>query len=313
MNAKSRPSRKLLKEAVIGPAQLMADHPFSVIRAVSRRSDRDHVGVLAAGVAFFSLLASFPALVTLITLYGLFTGPQEAVRQIAEAGVYLPRGVHDLLAEHLPRLAQASPGSLGLGAITSLLFSIWSASRGMGAMVDGVDIAYQVGDGRGFVRKSILVVGLTLAGLVVSAIALPLIVGLPALFDRLPLPLEIRWTLALARWPLLFALVLGALAVLFRYAPDRENPRWRWVTPGALAAATLWILASGGLSLYVGLVASYDQTYGTLAGVAVAMMWLYLGSYAVLLGAEINAELEDRGMDRIKKDQAVAKAAVARG
>lgn len=252
----------------------------------------DNINIVAAGVAFFAILSLFPALAAMLTLYGAVMDPQQVTQQIQAMSQLLPSSAQSLLTDQLQRLASASGGALGLGAIIGLLATIWSASKGMKALVAGIDIAYDEKDERSFVRSTATVLALTVGAILFFIVAVVLIAAVPALIGSLGLPGAVQWVVNLGRWPLLILGVMAALAVIYRYAPDRSTARWRWVTPGALAASVLWLVGSILFSLYVRSFGSYNESYGALAGVVVLLLWLYISAYVVLLGAEVNAELE---------------------
>lgn len=265
---------------------------MDVARRVKDEMADDNISIVAAGVAFFTLLSIFPALAAALTLYGIFASPEQVTSQIQALSGVLPGDVQQIIGDQLQRLASASGGALGFGAVVGLLASLWSASKGMKAMVGGMDIAYDETDDRGFVKGTALVLALTLGAVVFFLVSLVLIAAVPALAGSLGLPDTLQTVVSWGRWPLLLVLVMLALAVLYRVAPDRDPPRWRWVTPGSLIAAVLWLVGSVAFSIYVRSFGSYNESYGALAGVVVLLMWLYISAYVVLLGAELNAELE---------------------
>lgn len=279
-----------------------ADRPTDVPRAgwwqIVRRawtaSKADQVPLLAAGVAFFAFLSLFPALVALVMVYGLVADPEQARRQVESFAGPLPAEARTLLTDQVDALTSSSQQSLGIGLVIALAVALWSASGGVGQLVTAVNTAYDEEETRGFVRRKALALLLTLGSIVVVVIALLLVAVLPALLKALGPPPVLGFAVQVLRWLLLVALVTVALAVVYRLAPDRDAPRLRWVSVGAVAATLLWVLASVGFSLYVTLFGSYSETYGALAGVVVLLLWLWITSYAVLLGAEANAEAEQQ-------------------
>ncbi|GAA0578446.1 YihY/virulence factor BrkB family protein [Caenispirillum bisanense] len=252
----------------------------------------DNISIVAAGIAFFGILSIFPALAALLTLYGLVASPQDVTGQIQTVAGMLPPDVQQIIQDQLQRVASASGGALGFGAIVGLLAALWSASKGMKALVTGIDIAYDEREERGFVKRTLVVLGLTLGAIVFVIVALGVITVVPAVVAALGLPATVEWAVLLGRWPLLVVLVMLALAVVYRVAPDRDEPQWRWVTPGSALAAVLWIVGSILFSLYVRNFGSYNESYGALAGVVMLLLWLYLSAFVVLLGAEVNCEME---------------------
>lgn len=253
---------------------------------------KDHMSIVSGGVAFFSLLALFPALAALIAIYGLVASPQDVTQQVQALSGMLPQDAQGLVREQMNRLAQSSGQAMGLGALIGIVLAVWGASKGTKSMVEALNIAYDEEDQRGFIKRTLIVLGLTLFGIVLAVIALVLVAAVPAVLGVVDLGSVWQWVISLARWPVLFLVALFGLAVIYRYGPDRDRPQWRWTSPGAVIATLLWILGSIAFSFYVSSFGSYNQTYGAIAGVVVLMLWLYITALVVLLGAEINAELE---------------------
>jgi len=256
------------------------------------QTTEDQIPLIGAGVAFFGFLALFPSLIALVLAYGLFADPSTIATQIDSMGTALPAEVKDLIITQLTEQSQRT-GALSVGVIISLLLALWSASGGVANLVLAINTAYDETDDRPIVKKRLLALALTLGAIVFMIILVTLIAVLPiifSIFDGGPL----RWLVQVVRWVLIAVLIMVALAVLYRVAPDRDAPKMRWASPGAIVATLLWLIVSVGFSLYVTLFASYAKTYGALAGIVVLLMWLWLTSYAVLFGAEINAEAEQQ-------------------
>ncbi len=265
---------------------------WQVVRRAFKESSADNVPILAAGVAFFAFLAIFPAIIAAITLYGIFADPETVAAQVRDLSAALPEQAQPILADQLQSVASASGGALGIGLVVSLLAAVWSASSGTGNLLKAINIAYDEDESRGFLKVRGIALALTLGAIVFLLLTLALVAVVPVVLNVLPLG-QVGTILAqVLRWVLLVALVVAALAVTYRIAPDRDQPRFSWVTTGSLVATVLWIIGSVAFSLYVNNFGSYNKTYGAIAGVVVLMLWLYLTSYIVLLGAEINAESE---------------------
>jgi membrane protein len=278
-----------------------AEHPSQrgagwkdVLSRVRRAARDDQVGLLAAGVAFYAFFALFPALAALVALYGLVSSPAEVAQQVAGLSAVLPSGVQQVLRGQLERVAGSSSDALGWGLGVSVALALWGASKGVRGLVKAMNAAYDAEEERGFLKQTGLVLLLTLGGLVATGLAVALVAIFPAVFGALDLGAAGRVLAEVLRWAVLAGLVLLALAVLYRYGPARPRPRWRRVAPGALFAALAWLLASVALSLYVSWFGSYQQTFGSLAAVAVLLMWFFVGALAIVLGAEINAAAERR-------------------
>lgn len=265
---------------------------WQVIKRAFRESSADNVPMLAGGVAFFAFLAVFPALIAALTLYGLLANPAEVADQVQNIAKALPRSAQPLLTEQLTSVTQTSGGALTAGLVISLLAALWSASSGTGNLITAVNLAYDEEESRGFVKLRATALGLTLGGIVFVLLTLTLVAVVPVALDNLGLGVVGRVVAQVVRWVLLVGVVVVGLAVVYRVAPDRASPRFRWVSAGALVATVLWIIGSVAFSLYVNFFGNYNKTYGALAGVIVLMLWLFLTTYIVLLGAEINAESE---------------------
>ncbi|HEY5980525.1 MAG TPA: YhjD/YihY/BrkB family envelope integrity protein [Microlunatus sp.] len=256
------------------------------------QATEDQIPLLGAGVAFFGFLALFPTLIALVLAYGLFADPSTIADQVSSAGGALPAEVKDLIVTQLTEQSQRT-GALSVGVIISLLLALWSASGGVANLVLAINTAYDETDQRTLVQKRVLALALTFGAIIFMIILVTLIAVLPIIFSVFeggPL----RWLVQVVRWVLIAVLIMIALAVLYRVAPDRDAPKMRWASPGAIVATLLWLVVSVGFSLYVTLFASYAKTYGALAGIVVLLMWLWLTSYAILFGAEINAEAEQQ-------------------
>ena len=252
----------------------------------------DHVSITAAGVAFYALLAIFPAIAALISIWGLVADPAQIEQQIGSVAGMLPQEAASILRDQVHKVASNAGGALSFGLIFGLLLTLYSAAAGMKALIEGLNVAYDEQEKRGFIRYNLVALGLTLGAIVALIVALGLIAVLPALLGSLGLGSTAATLIAWLRWPLLFVFAMVALAVLYRYAPSRDEPRWRWVSWGSVIATLLWVLGSIAFSLYVRNFASYDATYGSLGAVVILLMWLWLSAFIVLLGAELNSEME---------------------
>ncbi len=277
-----------------------ADDPRRIPRAgwvqILRRSwseaQRDQIPLLAAGVAFYAFLAIFPAMIATILLYGLFADPSTIADHVDSAGSALPGQVRELVVEQLRSLSSSHPAGAGIGVALALVLALWSASGGVANLTTAISTAYDETEKRGFVRKRLLALALTVGAVAFMLLMLGAVAVLPVVLDVVFPGSAVRVLLEIARWLLVALLVTAALAVLYRVAPDRAAARIRWVTVGAALATVIWLLASAGFSIYVANFGSYAKTYGALASVVVLLFWLWITAYAVLLGAEVNAEAE---------------------
>ena len=252
----------------------------------------DNMPIIAGGVAFFGFLSIFPALIALISLYGLVASPETVARQVENLSAQLPDSAAELIGDQLTAIVNNSSSALSVSLVVSILAALWSASGGMGNLITAVNLAYDEVEARNFVKLKLLSLGLTLASIVFVIVTFGLLAVVPAVIEALPLGIVGTILAQVARWVLLLAVFAGSLAVLYRVAPDRDAPRFRWVSLGAVIVTVIWAAVSVVFALYVDNFGSYDKTYGAIAGVIVLMLWLYLTCYLILLGAEINSEAE---------------------
>ncbi len=252
----------------------------------------DNMPIIAGGVAFFGFLAIFPALIATISLYGLVSSPEDVTRQIGDLSAQLPRDAQELLEQQLTSIAENSGGALSIGLAVSILAALFSASGGVNNLVTAINLAYDEVEARGAIKLRLLSLGLTLGAIIFVLITFSLVAIVPSVLDALPLGIVGTILAQVIRWGLLLAVFAGSLSVLYRVAPDRDSPRFRWVSLGSVIVTVIWVIVSVGFSIYVDNFGSYDKTYGAIAGVIVLMLWLYLTCYLVLLGAEINSEAE---------------------
>jgi membrane protein len=257
-----------------------------------REVSENNIFLASGGVTYAILLALFPALAALVSIYGLLLDPAQVERQVASLADILPPESTQMIGDELHKLVTAPHGSLSIGAGVALLLALWSASRGMSGLIGAFNIAYQQKETRGFFKLNFIAIGLTVVMLIGGTTIIALVGVLPAAIEFVGLSQSAKWLLLVLEWPLLIVVVMGGLAVLYRYAPNRQAPRWQWVSPGAIAATILWLLGSAGFSAYVTHFNSYDKTYGSLGGVVVMLTWLYLSAFVTLFGAVINAQSE---------------------
>jgi len=265
---------------------------FAVLKRVKAEVKDDNVSLLAAGVAFYAMLAIFPAVIAVVTLYGMVADPAQVEKRVGELTRSLPAGADQLLTSQLTNVVNAGRQALSIGLVISLLALLWSVSSGVQGLIKSLDVIYDEKETRGFVKLRGLSLLLTLGSIVVAVISLALITVFPSAIDRLDLGQAGQVAASVARWVVLAVLVLVALAVVYRWGPDRANPHWRWLSIGAVVALVLWLLGSAGFSSYVDNFGKYNQTYGALAAVIILLLWLYLSAFAVLLGAEVDAGTE---------------------
>jgi membrane protein len=237
------------------------------------------------------LLALVPALAALISIYGLVANPADIQAQFAALSRAMPAEARTLLEAQMTRIATQQQAA-GIAAVISIALALWGGAAGMKTVINALNIIYREAEKRGFVKLTLVALGLTFALVLLGVISIGLIVVVPVVLAYVGLGDAAKLLVSLGRWPLLFAVAMLALALIYHFGPSRERPKWRWVTPGAVIATILWVLASVLFSLYAQHFGSYNKTYGSLGAVVVLMLWLYLSAFALLLGGEINAESE---------------------
>lgn len=274
------------------PTEIPAEGWKDIAFRIKNEVTADHVGLIAAGVAFYGLLALFPAITACMAIAGLLVEPDVIVDQLGRFTAPLPEEAASIILDQAAAVAGSDEGGLGLAAILGVLLAIYSASRGVASLIEGMNVAYDERDERGFFKGMLLTLGLTLLLILGFLIAVGVVAVLPAVLAAVGLGPVAETLARIGSWAALILLTVVGLAVLYRVGPDRERAKWRWITPGALMAAAIWLLGSLAFSFYVANFASYNETFGALGGVVILLMWLWLSAYAILIGAEIDSEME---------------------
>jgi membrane protein len=250
----------------------------------------DRLLALAAGVTFYVLLAIVPAITALVSIYALIADPSAVQNEVSSLQNLMPSGSFQIVQQQVNRIVSSNSGSLSLWFFVSLAIALWSANSGLKAIIDALNIVFDVEEKRSFIRLNLVSLAMTLAGVVGIILARAGLVAVPIAISYVPVGSFGQTLASWARWPALLVLLMVALAVLYRFGPDREHPRWEWVSPGNLFAAVAWLVGSALLSWYFSNFANYDATYGSLGGVIGLMIWLWVTATVVLVGAEINSE-----------------------
>jgi membrane protein len=261
-----------------------------VLARTARHIGSTRLDLLSAGIAFFAVLSIAPVLVTALSVYGAVNTPQQALAQLSQVAELLPPQVEPLVADQLTTITTASTEVLTVRGLTGLVVALGTATTAMSALIDALTIAYHETETRGVVRRTVLALAFVLG----SAVLLGAVIAAGGLVSRASdeAPDIVRAVLPVAVWVTLAALMTGGLAVLYRFAPDRKQARWRWITWGAAGATGLWLATSVGLFAYVQRLGTYESTYGSLAGVAISMFWLWITVLLVVAGAALNGETE---------------------
>jgi membrane protein len=265
---------------------------WAIASSTWQRIFADNLSALAAAAAFYALLAIFPTLTAVVSVYGLVADPSMVERQVLALDQLLPPEAASLVAAWLQALVQAPAVRFGVGLLISVLLALWSMWSATGMLMFAINICYRDEERRGFVRFNLEAVVLGACLVLLGVAAVILIAVLPILLDLLPVPREWHAVISLVRWPVLAAMGIVALAIVYRYARARTARTWQWFSWGAALATALWLIGSIVFSFYVSEVASYDKTYGSLGAVIVLLLWFYMTAYVILVGAELNAEIE---------------------
>jgi membrane protein len=274
------------------PEQVRGETIWQIAKNVFVRISRDNLTLIAAGIAFYAMTAIFPAIAAFVSIYGLFADPTSVQQQVAGFSGLLPAASLKLLTDALQNFAGKNHSTLNIALIISVCVALWSAKAAVSSLMTGLNVCNETIEKRNLFVTQAVALALTLGGVLFAMVALTAVALLPAIIDFLPLPEATKTALGLGRWPLLAVLIAFALAVLYRFGPDREHPKWKWITWGAAIATLLWIVGSVAFSFYVSRFSSYDATYGSLAAPVVLLLWFWVSASVVLLGAEIDAELE---------------------
>ena len=247
---------------------------------------------VAGGVVFYSLLAIFPAIAAFVSLYGLIADASTIDSHLSMAAGVLPAGAVDILHEQIVRLTAKTDANLGLGFITGLAVALWSANAGMKGIIDALNVVYDEKEKRSFVKLNLLSLLFTLVAMVSLMIAIAAVVVAPIVFSAVGLSSFPSLALAVLRWPLLLIVAAAGLAAIYRYGPSRTVARWQWLSVGSAASAIGWLVTSVLFSWYIAHFGAYNATYGSLGAAVGMMMWMWISTIVILLGGELNAEIE---------------------
>lgn len=266
-----------------------------IIVGTLEKASTDQVSLAAAGCAFYATLSLFPAISVLISVYGLVFNVRAVEEQLQVLRDVLPPPAFAMIDDRVRELVSQPSDTLSIGLMVSLLVAFWSAATGTKAVLSALNVAYDAPSERGILRFQLIGLLMTLCAVVAATIAIAVLVLLPTAISFVGLSNYSAVLINVFSIALLVVLVGGTIALLYRFGPSRRPPPNQHIFPGAIHATALWLIASVGLSFYVSHIARLGVTYGPLGAVAAIMLWFYITAYAVLLGAELNAQLEQDG------------------
>lgn len=279
------------------PHEIPATGWWDIARRTYHEIDNDRVRAVAAGVTFYALLALFPALTALVSIYGLIAEPSTISEHVARIEGFLPAGSGAFLQDQITRIVQGGDGKLGFAFAISLGLAIWSANAGVKAIFDALNVAYGEDEKRGFIKLNAVSLAFTVGILSFVVVAIIGVAAVPVLLDYLYLGRAAEWLISVGRWPVLIFVLMAGLSALYRFGPTRDEAQWKWVSPGAIFASFAWLIGSFLFSWYVANFEDYNKTYGAIGAVIGLLSWMWLSATIVLVGAELNSETE-RQTDR---------------
>jgi membrane protein len=274
------------------PTEISAAGWKDVLLRIYANIGEHRIFALAAGITYYSILAIFPALAALVAIYGLFSDPGSIAKHLDQVSGFMPSGAIDVARDQLTRVSSKGGQTLGLTFTIGLAISLWSANAAMKSLFDTMNIVYGEREKRGFVTLNAISLGFTLAAILFMVLALSAVVIVPVILKYLSLSDASNLLVRIARWPAMFVGLSVALSCIYRFGPSRESPRWRWITWGSVAATILWLIASALFSWYAASFGKFNETYGSLGAIIGFMTWLWLSAIVILLGAELDAEME---------------------
>jgi membrane protein len=254
--------------------------------------NQDRILSVAAGITFYGLLAIFPALAAFLALYGLVADYSAIQSHLATLSGVLPGGAVEIIGDQITRIASKGSTTLGWAFFIGLATSLWSANAGMKALFDGLNVAYEVPETRGFIKLNLISMAFTLGGILGLLLSLGAVIVIPLLLSFVGFGTAAEIVISAGRWPLLLGLIIFAIAFLYRFGTSPHGARWRWITPGSAFAGVTWLVASLAFSYYAANFGTYNETYGSLGAVIGFMTWIWISAIVVLAGAELNGQIE---------------------
>ncbi len=296
------------------PTEVPARTWKQVLIATYKEGDADNVPLIAAGVAFYAFLAFVPLLTAFVLSYGLIAEPSSVVSHMQTLTQVMPQNAASIIGEQLQNMTTTAGAKTGFALILAIAIALYGASKGAGAIMTALNVAFEVEETRGFVKRTLIAFAMTGGAIVVLFLAILAISAMNFIEHVLPAAGGVVHVLLQVLAFALAAVGIGLLlAVIYRYGPNRPNAKWRWISPGSIVATLLWIIATAGFGFYASNFGNYNATYGSLGAVIVFLTWLYLSAYIVIMGAELNSELEERvGAEKVADPEAAGEARPSR-
>lgn len=269
----------------------------SIFIKIKERTDENNVVIISAGVGFFGFLAIFPAIMALISIYGFVMDPQQIEEQVSKISAMMPEQTHKILQYRVDNFIKPEGKSLSWGTFFGILLGIWIGNLGTKSLFKGINIAYETESKRGIIINNVLTLLFTFGAIILIILSAALIVAFPAIIDKIGLPDNIESLIRWLRWLVMGIILVGSIGLIYNFGPKRKRPGFMWVIPGAVLAASLWLLASWAFSFYIRNFWNLGEIYGSISAVIFLMLWLFISTFIVLLGAELNYEIEHYAMD----------------
>ena len=273
------------------PTQVPKSGWLDIFWRMKAQMAEDNLNVVAAGVAFYAFVAVAPGIAATIALYALFLDVGQLQSHLGLLSQVVPAEVMPILRDQITHVVEDNQAA-GISAAIGVAIALYGSAKATKGLITGLNIAYDERERRGFLKLNLVAITLTLAGIIGMILVVTLVAVLPSLLRHVGLSTGSEWLFSILRWPVLVGLFMIALAVIYRFAPCRESPKWRWISPGAIGSSLLWVLGSAAFSFYVSQFGNYQKTYGSLGAIVVFLLWLLLSAYVILLGAELNTEIE---------------------
>jgi membrane protein len=280
------------------PIKLLASHGGEILRGTYERISRDRILATAAGVVFYGLLAIFPAITALVSSYGLFADPSTISGNLQSLALMLPGDSFSIVQDEIARVLDKGNSSLSVAFVFGLALAIWSANAGVKAVLDALNVAYEAKEERGLIHLNLVSLAFTITGLAAILVMVGAVIGVPLALRHFGLGQNAQLLVQVGRWPVLGLALLVALLALYGYGPSRARPKLRWLVAGAVLAIVLWLIGSALLSWYLSNFGNYSATYGSLGAAIGLMTWMWLSAIVILVGAELNSEIERIGVQR---------------